>query len=509
MVRILKFINLVPAIALVMQGLFFSISASEETKGSNPALSIWEKPRYEKAKLSAERGHIDLAIPDLKKIAGLYPDNVEAHAYLGWAYSQKGLIPFAVEEFQKVLQINPDLRNTPFGYPMTNDTPDAVREFVAEFEDFIDLINEFPGAYEALGFSYVQLGRLGDALNAYKNVVKLKRIDGKETLSGIDQAIQEYEDVLESKPDCAEAYIKLACARGEKEMLDMSIADIQKAISLEPDRLDARVYLACFYANKRMLNEAVQALGEAKKIRDNIMENLITESERSMSSCRFDTAIAIAQDAIKLSPGNKKASWLLARVYGKNGEPEKAAEICKEVLCRYPDNVPLYAFLGWIYVQCDLFKQAKDIVEQAMRIEPENAEIQALTAFLYASQDQLQEAITMGNMALDTLSRKNETVNTYGWIRGKIPSLEQKFREVMDIIETKPDYPEAYLCLGWLHAKNGEHGEAVAALKKAAELMPDSYTIRRHLGNLYMQSGKIKEALDEYEKALLCNNERG
>ncbi|TVM04213.1 MAG: hypothetical protein CV087_00790 [Candidatus Brocadia sp. WS118] len=485
-----------------MQGLFFSVSASEETGAINPSLSIWEKPRYEKARLAVERGHLDLAIPELKKIIVLYPDNVEAHAYLGWAYSQKGLIPCAVEEFQKIFQINPDLRNTSFDYPMTKDTPDAVREFVAEFEDFIDLINEFPGAHEVLGFSYVQLGRLGGALNAYKNVLKLRRIDGKETLSGIDQAIQEYEDVLRLKPNCVEAFIKLACAHAEKGMPDISIADIQKAVSIEPDRVDTRVYLACFYAKKRMLNEALQALGEAKKIRETILENLIAEGKRCLDDGIFKKAITMAQEALKIYPGSKKAYWLLITAYDRNSEPDKAAEVCKEVLSRYPDDIPAYTFLAWIYIQCDLSEQAKDTVEQAMRIEPENTDIQALAAFLYASQDQLQEAIAMCNMALDTMSMKSEIANDYGWIRGKIPSIEQKFREVMDIIELKPDYAEVYLCLGWLHAKNGEQEKAIAALKRAVELTPGSYTTHRYLGNVYVQSGKIKEALDEYEQAL-------
>lgn len=504
MLRMVKFINFVSVIALVMQGLFFSISVTAELKTINPSLSIWEKPRYEKAKLSAERGLIDLAIPDLQKIAELYPDNVEVHAYLGWAYSQKGLIPCAVEEFQKIFQLNPILRNTSFDYPMIKDTPDATKEFVAGFEDFIDLIKEFRGAHEVMGFSYVQLGRLGDALNAYKQALKLKCMDGKETLSGIDQAIQEYEDTLQLQPDCAEAYIKLACAYAEKGMPDMSIADIRKAISIEPDRVDAHVYLACFYFTKRMLSEALQTLGEAKKIRDTTLENLIVEGKRCLSSHRFTKAIAMAQDALKIYPGSKTAYWLLIMAYGRNDEPEKAAEICKEILYRYPDDIPTYAYLGWTYVQCDLFKEAKDIVERAMLYEPENADIQALTAFLYASQDQIQEAITICTMALDTMSKKSEIANDYGWIRGKIPSLEQKFREIRDVLEIKSDYAEAYLCLGWLHAKNGDPQPAISSLRKMLELMPDSYKAHVSLGNTYVQRGQIQDALNEYRMALRC-----
>ncbi|MCF6156038.1 MAG: tetratricopeptide repeat protein [Candidatus Brocadia sp.] len=509
MIAVLKSIPFFPLLALVIQGLFFSLHASGEINGKKSSIGIWEKPRYEQAKQYIENGVIDRAIPELEKIAGLYPDNVEVHAYLGWAYSQKGLIPDSVEEFQKVLQLNPNLQKETFDYPMVKDVPAVVKEFTTNFEDLIVWIDGFSGAHEVLGSCYVQLGRLRDALNEYKKVLNLKyghgkkdlAVDGEEIISVIDQAINEYEEVLRLKPDCVEAYIKLACAHAGKGMLDISITDMKKAIALEPDRIDAHVYLGCFYAMKWMMDEALNELGEAKKVRDCIFENLITEGERCINDGVFDNTIAVARDAIKVYPGNKKAYWLLATAYGKKGEMDKAIEICREIVRMYPDDVHAYVFLGWIYVQCDLTEEAKDLVEGAIRREPGNAEIRALMAFLYASQDLVNEAIAVCNMIIES-AENNDMIESYGWIKGRVPSIEQKFREVTDILEIKSDYTEAYVCLGWLHSKNGEHEKATAAFKKAVELTPNSYNAHRYLGNLYVQSGKIKEALDEYNKAL-------
>ncbi|NUO09424.1 MAG: tetratricopeptide repeat protein [Candidatus Brocadia sp.] len=510
MMRVVKSIRFAPLIALVVQGLFFSLSASEELNKNPPAMSIWERPRYEKAMQYAEKGSIDLAIPGLKKIAELYPDNAEAHAYLGWAYSQKGLIPDAIEELQKVLQINPDFQRVPFEYPMAKEVPAEVGEFIANFEDVIDRVDEFPGAHAVLGLYYVQLGRLGDALNEYKKVLNLENdsrkreshADEKETISVIDQAIKEYEEVLQVKPDCVNAYIKLACAHAEKGMVDHSIEDMPKAISMEPDRTEAHVYLSCFYAMKGMLNEALHELGEAQKIRDGVLEKLLTEGEHSMNACIFDKAITAAQEAIKVYPKNKKAYYLLATAYNRNGETDKAIETCKEVIHRYPEDVQAYAFLGWMYVHCDLYEDAKELVEWTIRKEPDNAEIRALMAVLYASQDQLEEAITMCDMVIDKISANGKSIKDFGWMRGKVPFIDQKFREVMDILEIKSDYAEAYLCLGWLYSKKGEDGKAISAYKKVIGLTPDSYDAHRRLGNAYIQKGEIKDAAIEYKKAL-------
>src|SRR3989339_442610 len=160
-------------IALVVQGLFFSIDGAEELK-VKASFAVEEKSRFEQARQYAERGLVDLAIPELQKTIELYPDDIEAHAYLGWAYSQKGLIPDAVRELQKVLEMNPGLHKMPFDYPMVKDIPATVKEFTTSFEDVIDVINGFSGAHELLGLCYVLQGRLGDALNEYKKVLELK-----------------------------------------------------------------------------------------------------------------------------------------------------------------------------------------------------------------------------------------------------------------------------------------------------------------------------------------------
>src|SRR3989304_3105211 len=339
-------------IALVVQGLFFSVNASEDVKAkissgtereeslisaslsnenshgspfskgglySSPLLVKGgagefgdETSQNKHAGQYAERGLVDLAIPELQKMIEIYPDDLEAHAYLGWAYSQKGLIPDAVRELQKVLEMNPDLQKMPFDYPMVKDIPATVKEFTTRFEDVIDLINGFSGAHEVLGLCYVLQGRLGDALDEYKKVLELESCfirkgftdDGKKAISQVDQAIHEYEDVLREMPDCVEAYLKLACAHAEKGILDAAIEDMKKVISMEPDRLEAHVYLGCFYAKKRMLDEAVKELDEAKQLRDRIVENLVTEAERFIRDCMFGKAVSEAREVIKIDSRN-------------------------------------------------------------------------------------------------------------------------------------------------------------------------------------------------------------
>ena len=104
---------------------------------------------------------------------------------------------------------------------------------------------------------------------------KALQLTGRKSFLRSIRPYVEYEDVLREKPDCVEAYLRLACAHAEKGPLDAAIENMKKVLSVEPDRLEAHVYLGCFYAKKWMLDEAVKELGEAKELRDCILEKLI------------------------------------------------------------------------------------------------------------------------------------------------------------------------------------------------------------------------------------------
>ncbi len=509
---ILKLILFIPMIALVQQGLFFSLYASENKEAQSSFIPIREKSCWDQARQYAERGLVDLAIPEFQRLIESFPANGEAHIYLAWAYSQKGWISHTVEELEKALSLNPELQKIPFDYPMPGDISCTVKEFTTGFEEMIHWVGGFPGAYAELGLCYMMLGRLSDALREYKKILKLNPyygkkdllINGREVTSTPDQAIKEYEEVLRLKPEYADAYIRLACAYAEKGMLDVSIANMRRALSIEPDRADTHVYLAYFYAKKWMMGEALRELREAKQIKERILVKLIGEAKYYINDGMFDRAISEAKNVIDMDPKNKEAHLLLLSAYSKSGNMSQAIETGKEIICLFPEDAHAYVLLGWVYVQCDLLKEAIDLAECGTRQNLGNIEMRSLIAFIHASQNQVPKAITMCHMIMDTLSadnNENNRIYDYSWVRGNVPSIEHKFREVMDVLQIKSDYPEAYVSLGWLHSKNGEGEKAAAAFRKAIEFMPDSHDAHVHLGNVYLQKGEISSALQEYSRA--------
>lgn len=66
-------------------------------------------------------------------------------------------------------------------------------------------------------------------------------------------------------------------------------------------------------------------------------------------------------------------------------------------------------------------------------------------------------------------------------------------------VEMFPDDPEPLRELGWIHARNNRHREAIAAFERALEVSPANYDIYLDLGNSHLSSGETEKAREDYE----------
>jgi eukaryotic-like serine/threonine-protein kinase len=66
--------------------------------------------------------------------------------------------------------------------------------------------------------------------------------------------------------------------------------------------------------------------------------------------------------------------------------------------------------------------------------------------------------------------------------------------------------PEVHLSLGSVYSSTGKNTQAVAELKRALELAPNSDEAYRNLGDAYSRSGQSGEAIAAYQKAVAANS---
>jgi len=164
-----------------------------------------------------------------------------------------------------------------------------------------------------LGLTCFNLGRYQDAIEAYKQAIKIE-------------------------PDNAEAYCCLGAAYSELDCHQEAIEACMQAIRFKPDYAEAHCRLGIAYGRLGRHQEAIEAYKQA----------IIIEPDQYLY-------------------------YRLAAVYDKLGRHQESLEAYKQATRIEPDNASPHSQLGYVYQNLGRHQEAIEAYQQVIRIEPDNA----------------------------------------------------------------------------------------------------------------------------------------
>jgi tetratricopeptide (TPR) repeat protein len=290
------------------------------------------------------------------------------------------------------------------------------------------------------------------------------------------RAVEEYKLALDADPTSkflnnglAELYYRTGRI---KDAIDAAKAQISK----DPNNLDAHKLLGNIYL--RSLGEGGQngpsgdvlklAIAEYETIVQlepkNIEDHLLLGQLYSFAhdSVKAEKEFAIAQS---IDPGSEETALNLARLYTGQGDSKRAIK----VLSSLPDGdqtAKTEYVLGASYDQEKDTKNAIAAYRKSLDLEPDNLDVERALAKDLLDDNQLTAA-------------------------------QDAYK---DIAAGDPSDPEAYLRLSEIERRQGNYDEALATLKKAKDLVPDSLEISFNQGLLDDALGHYDEAEQIFEK---------
>jgi predicted O-linked N-acetylglucosamine transferase (SPINDLY family) len=132
-----------------------------------------------------------------------------------------------------------------------------------------------------LGAALKELGKLGEAVAAYRQAIRLKP-DLAEAHSNlgvalfdqakIEEAVAAYRQAIRIKPDYAEAHYNLGNALTDQYKLDEAVAAHRQAIRLKPDYAEAHCNLGIALSDQCRLDEALAAYRQAIRLKPDYAE---------------------------------------------------------------------------------------------------------------------------------------------------------------------------------------------------------------------------------------------
>jgi arylsulfatase A-like enzyme/Flp pilus assembly protein TadD len=180
--------------------------------------------------------------------------------------------------------------------------------------------------------------------------------------------------------------------------------------------------------------------------------------ERARGNMR--AAIAAAQRAVELRPGDAESAALLAVYLTEAGRAPAAADFLLPWLERDDDDLDVLNALGIALATAARPREALDVLARARRAHPTNTQV----------------LVNIGTVCL---------------MNGDQVHARQAFEAALDV---DPDVARAYNSLGVIAAREGRMPEAVERWKRSVALNPEDYQTLFNLGSHLWQSGRRDEA---------------
>jgi tetratricopeptide (TPR) repeat protein len=215
-------------------------------------------------------------------------------------------------------------------------------------------------AHNNLGIAYGSLGRHQDAIETYKQAIRIK-------------------------PDFADAHYNRGVAYGSLGRYQDEIEAYKQAIRIKPNYAKAHYNLGIAYGSLGHHQDAIESYKQAIRIKpDYAMAHCNLGAAYGMLG-RGQDAIESFKQAVRIKPDYADAHYNLGIAYGELGRHQDAVDAYKQAIRIKPDYAKAHYNLGVAYVNLGRHQEAIDAYKQAIRIKPDYAEAHSLLGVAYVT----------------------------------------------------------------------------------------------------------------------------
>jgi tetratricopeptide (TPR) repeat protein len=507
---------------------------------------------------------LQLAIAEYEKLAQLKPDDVETHLLLGQLYGLNHDSAKAEAEFKAAQKIDTNSEEVVLNmarlYSEQGDTQRAIDTLKA-----VPVADRTARIELALGGSYDQLHQTKLAIEAYKRALEIEPddLDTQRALASslmmddqTDEALKILNEIVAAQPQDAQSQIHIAEIQRRQGHYDDALETLRKAKPLAPDSLEltyneALVYdslgryddavnvltglisssahadgkysdpeksnraafldrLANVYREQNKTTESVATYKELVSLGgDYVKSGYQGEVDAYRDAHQWKDATAAAAEAASAMPKDHAVQLMYAGQLADTGQVEQGIALAKAQLLPAPggpQDREVYLALAQIYTRLKQWKEASDQLDRAEALAKKPDEklyVNFLRGSLYDRQKMYDKAEAEFRKAL-AIDPDNPTILNYlGYMfadRGvNLPEALAMIRKAVDLDPQNYAYLDS---LGWVYFKSGQYALAEENIRKANERNNGDPTIHDHLGEVYEKTGKLKQAVAQWERSM-------
>jgi len=386
----------------------------------------------------------------------------------------------------------------------------AARE---DFQKAVQLAPEIGEGHSALGSVLLQLGQFAEAIAELERALSIRGEDRSAQLN-LAVAYQEtkaYEKSLKlflaldqdpADPLPASALISYARALSSSGHADLAQARLQKAVGDTPGDPTLRDALGSLDAQRQDWPNAELQFGQAIALDSNFAAAHEHLGATLLAEQRAPAAIRELTLATQLAPQNPGAQFELGQALAANGQDEKAVPVLERAVDLAPDFLDGKYQLALAMQRLGQNQQAVPLFQQVVDAQPRHAPALTNLALALVQTGKSREAIALYQRAIAETPKDPLVHQDLGVAYLQQSNLDDAIAEFRVGLQYAPDAYELHYNLGFALKLKDDLPAATAELEAAERLNPESPDPPYTLGILNMQAGRFDQAVRQLNLAL-------
>lgn len=408
------------------------------------------------------------------------PADAGAHNNLGVLYYQKGLVPEAIEEFLRALELDPRMQVAKENLEIAYHATGYYDRRVAELRERLRREPYDAGARWELGRTCAALGQWDEAVTEFQLLLARKPDDVAALLQlglaergrgNLEAATAAFEHAKELDPQSSITLFHYGEALYNRGLSDQARQELESAVQRNPDNADAFYLLAFVYGD----------LGEHEQAR-----------AASARATELNPTLARAQSNLSLS--RYEGLGDLARLPGARPPSPRPAVAEGATLAHY--NLGLAFRQKGYYVEAlREYRMALEASEDARLVRQAMAEVHLLRRDLAAALE-LYDALLVDDPGSPKLwNERGVCLQQSGRREEAVSACEQA-------LTADPEYALGWNNLGVLQSQLPDGDEALDAFQEALRLSPALTAARLNLALALFQRRRLQLSLEAYRQVL-------
>ncbi len=252
------------------------------------------------------------------------------------------------------------------------------------------------------------------------------------------------------------------------------------------------------------LRKAAATLIRAREIAPDNLDVLRAVGEVHLDlSAQDPSALTIAQEALETvrrrDPEDPQAAITLGQIYLDQRQPEKAAEVLRDLVTRLPQQRMAYALLVEALLRADKPVEAEKVLGDILGFDPAALEARLTLVELQSQRGDHAAAVATLQGVPESQSIEPRIGRQLAWELYRTGDLDGALRSADALLaaqgETGPDRPFLLLVRGLVLTAEGRNAEAMEVLGPLVAAQPDNVPLALTLSRVFQRAGRNADAV--------------